>query len=64
MAMPPTTALAKIAADLDVRLVRGALAAVDHAEGVAITAAGNRLDYDALLVAVGARSERALRTAP
>jgi sulfide:quinone oxidoreductase len=56
-------ALAEIAADLDVRLVRGALAAVDHAERMAITAAGDRLDYDALLVAVGAHSERALRSA-
>jgi sulfide:quinone oxidoreductase len=56
-------ALANIAADLDVRLVRGTLAAVDHAERVAITAAGIRLDYDALLVTVGAHSERALRSA-
>ena len=40
--------------------VRGELAEVDAAERSAITADGRTLSYDALLVAVGARSEPAL----
>ena len=53
--------LADIARDLDVELVRGALTEVDADSRVAVTATGERLSYDALLVAVGARSEPALR---
>lgn len=53
--------LQDIARDLGVGLVRGALAEVDGEAHAAVTAAGDRLSYDALLVAVGARSEPALR---
>lgn len=51
--------LARIAADLEAKLVDGALAEVDADAGAAITASGERLSYDALLVAVGAGSEPA-----
>ena len=54
-------ALADIARDLGVELVRGALTGVDAESRVAVTATGERLPYDALLVAVGARSEPAFR---
>jgi len=54
-------ALADIARDLGVELVRGALTEVDAESRVAVTATGERLSYDALLVAVGARSEPAFR---
>ena len=53
--------LRDIASDLGVELVRAALAEVDGGARVAVTATGDRLSYDALLVAVGARSEPALR---
>ena len=55
--------LAGIAADVGAELVRGALAGVDDHGRAAFTAAGERLEFDALLVAVGAHSERALRPA-
>jgi len=54
-------ALADIARDLGVELVHGALTEVDAESRVAVTATGERLSYDALLVAVGARSEAAFR---
>jgi sulfide:quinone oxidoreductase len=53
--------LADIVADLDAELIRGELAEVDGASRTAITSAGERLAYDALLVAIGARSEPAFR---
>lgn len=54
-------ALADIARDLGVELVRGALAEVEGGSRVAVTAAGDRLSYDELVVVVGARSEAAFR---
>jgi sulfide:quinone oxidoreductase len=53
--------LNRIAADVGARFVNGALAAVDADARAAVTAAGDRLSYDALLVAVGAGSEPAFR---
>ncbi len=53
--------LADIVPGLDAELVRGELARVDGDSRTAITGAGDRLSYDALLVAVGARSEPAFR---
>jgi sulfide:quinone oxidoreductase len=54
--------LSDIATHLGVTLVEGRLRAVDAAHRIACTEAGDELHYDALLVAVGARSEPALRT--
>jgi len=53
--------LADIARDLDVGFVRGALTEVDAEARIAVTDTGDRLPYDALLVAVGARSEPAFQ---
>ena len=53
--------LAEIASDLDAELIRGELTEVDGGSRTAITSAGERLSYDALLVAIGARSEPAFR---
>jgi sulfide:quinone oxidoreductase len=55
--------LDRIASDVGFRLVRGALAEVDDPAHTAITAAGDRLSYDVLVVAVGARSEPAFARA-
>jgi sulfide:quinone oxidoreductase len=52
-------ALDQIAADAGAKLLHGELAEVDDANRTAITASGERLSYDALIVAVGARSEPA-----
>jgi len=52
--------LAEIASELDAELVESALVEVDPADRAAVTGAG-RMSYDALLVAVGARSEPAFR---
>ena len=52
-----------IAQDLGARLVRGSLADVDDRTRTATTSAGERLSYDALVVAIGARSELALERA-
>jgi sulfide:quinone oxidoreductase len=52
--------LDRIAADAGARLLQGALAEVVDAERVAVTAAGDRVHYDALVVAVGAATEPAL----
>ena len=49
-----------IAQDLGARLVRGSLATVDDRSRTAVTSTGERLSYDALVVAIGARSEPAL----
>jgi len=51
--------LARIAEDVGAELRHGALTEVDDAGRVAVTADGERLAYDALVVAVGARSEPA-----
>lgn len=53
--------LSRIAGDVGAELVEGALAAVDADARAAVTASGERLPYDALLVAVGAGSEPAFR---
>jgi sulfide:quinone oxidoreductase len=55
--------LSRIADDVGAELVMDALTGVDADAGVAVTARGERLRYDALLVAVGAGSEPALRRA-
>jgi sulfide:quinone oxidoreductase len=52
-------ALAEVAADLEVELMSGTLAAVDPDRRAAITGDGVNVPYDALLVAVGAGSEPA-----
>jgi sulfide:quinone oxidoreductase len=52
--------LDRIAAAAGARLLQGSLAEVVDSEHVAVTAAGDRLRYDALVVAVGAGSEPAL----
>jgi sulfide:quinone oxidoreductase len=51
--------LDRIADDAGARLVQGTLVEVDDAERTATTASGDRLSYDILVVAVGARSEPA-----
>jgi sulfide:quinone oxidoreductase len=48
--------LAEIVADQGARLRRGSLKGVDAEKRQAITSAGERLDYDALVVATGART--------
>ena len=53
--------LADIAADVRAELIRGALVEVDPASRTAVASTGQRLSYDALLVAVGAGSEAAFR---
>jgi sulfide:quinone oxidoreductase len=56
--------LARIAEDAGARLVRGALAEVDDRAREVVTAAGDRVPYDALVVAVGAGSEPAFPRVP
>ena len=53
--------LADIASDVKAELIRGALVEVDPASRAAVASTGQRLSYDALLVAVGAGSEPAFR---
>ncbi len=55
--------LADIASEFETELIQAALGEVDSAGRAAVTGAGQRVPYDALLVAVGARSEPALRRA-
>ncbi len=55
--------LATFAADQGVRLVRGALRAIDPDRRLAIPEHGAPLPYDALLLSVGARPVRAVRGA-
>jgi sulfide:quinone oxidoreductase len=50
-----TIPLAAVAADFDVRLVTGALAGVEGAEHRVITRSGDRIAYDALVIACGTR---------
>ena len=52
-----------IAHDLGARLARGSLAEVDDRTRTAVTSSGERLSYDALVVAVGAGSEPAFERA-
>ncbi len=56
----PSLPLAEVVAEHGARLVAGALAAVDPDAQVAIARDGTRLEYDDLVVAVGARAEPAL----
>jgi sulfide:quinone oxidoreductase len=53
--------LADIANDVKADLIKAALAEVDPGARIAVTGTGQRLSYDALLVAVGAGSEPAFR---
>jgi sulfide:quinone oxidoreductase len=53
--------LSDIAASVGAEFVRGALAEVDDAQHTAITTDGHTLSYDAVVVAVGAAGEPALR---
>ncbi len=53
--------LEQIVGDVGAELIEGALARVDAGACTAVTAAGERLSYEALLVAVGAASEPAFR---
>jgi sulfide:quinone oxidoreductase len=55
--------LADIASEFEAELIHSALVEVDPAGHAAVTSAGQRMPYDALLVAVGARSEPAVRRA-
>jgi sulfide:quinone oxidoreductase len=55
--------MAVIARDAGARLVRDAVASVDDVERVATTAGGERLRYDALILATGAASVPAYRHA-
>ena len=52
--------LTRFADDEDVHVVRDALAAVDSEAGVAVTASGERMEWDRLLVAIGAEPVRAV----
>jgi sulfide:quinone oxidoreductase len=52
-----------IAAQLGVELIRGALASVDDAARLVTTDSGEQLAYDALVVAIGARSEAVYKRA-
>lgn len=53
--------LADIVWDVEAELIKAALAEVDAGGRIAVTGTGQRLSYDALLVAVGAGSEPAFR---
>src|SRR5690348_12192101 len=52
--------LQEICRDAGAGFVRGSLARVDDANGAAVTVEGDRHEYDALLIAVGAHTERGL----
>lgn len=62
-APPLRHSLAGICADRDARLVRDRLAAVDGEAREAVTAGGERIPYDALIVATGARRRAPLERA-
>lgn len=59
----PTMPLADVAAEHGATLLTGALAAVDAEAGMAVTAAGERIFYDDLVLAVGARAQAAVEGA-
>jgi sulfide:quinone oxidoreductase len=52
--------LEEITDDVEAELVAGSLESVDAASSQAVTADGRRLDYDALVIGIGADSEPAL----
>src|ERR1044072_1482348 len=54
-----TIAVVAVAADFDARYVNGALAGVEPDEHRLVTADGERMDYDALVIACGTRSRPA-----
>ncbi len=56
-------ALVAIAADFDARHVRGALVAVEPDQHRIVTSAGERIHYDALVIACGTRTRPALHGA-
>ncbi len=56
----PSMPLADVVAEQRAELIPGALAAVDVDAGMAVTAAGERIFYADLVVAVGARAEPAV----
>jgi sulfide:quinone oxidoreductase len=56
----PSLPLADVAAEHGATLLQGALAAVDVDAGMAVTAAGERIFYADLVVAVGARAQPAV----
>ncbi|MBS1869397.1 MAG: FAD-dependent oxidoreductase [Actinobacteria bacterium] len=56
----PSLPLADVVAEQGATLLSGALAAVDVDAGMAVTRAGERIFYGDLVVAVGARPERAV----
>jgi len=56
----PSLPLADVVAEQGAELIPGALAAVDVDAGMAVTAAGERIFYTDLVVAVGARGEPAV----
>lgn len=59
----PTLPLGEVAAEHGATLLTGALAAVDAEAGMAVTAAGERIFYADLVVAVGARARAAVEGA-
>ncbi|HEX4806777.1 MAG TPA: FAD-dependent oxidoreductase [Conexibacter sp.] len=59
----PTLPLADVAAEHGAALLHGALASVDADAGMAVTAAGERIFYEQLVVAVGARRRPAVEGA-
>jgi sulfide:quinone oxidoreductase len=59
-AVIPALPLADVVAEQGAELIPGALAAVDVDAGMAVTAAGERIFYADLVVAVGARAEPAV----
>lgn len=56
----PSLPLADVAAEQEATLLRGALAAVDADAGMAVSEAGERIFWDELVVAVGARPQAAV----
>lgn len=59
-AVVPTLRLADVAREQEATLLRGALAAVDADAGMAVTEAGERIFWDELVIAVGARPQPAV----
>ena len=59
IAQARSIALVAVAADFDARYVNGALASVEAGEHRIVTTSGERMDYDALVIATGTRSRPA-----
>jgi sulfide:quinone oxidoreductase len=53
---PAPASFAEVARHCDAELIPGMLATVDYDDRIAVTGSGDRLEYDALVVAVGART--------